>query len=90
MCDCMTKVNDSLKDRNTRLQTSFILTRDLSGMDCTPLMAVEKLDTAKRVRAMSVIPTFCPFCGVKYPRKGEEGEGLPAELARAPKPSLPR
>ena len=83
MCDCMTRVNGSLEDRNTRLQTSFILTRDLSGIDCTPLLAVEKRDSAKRGRPISVIPTFCPFCGVKYPRKGEGGGGLPSEMADA-------
>jgi hypothetical protein len=79
-CDCMTKVNDGLKDRNTRLASTFILTRDLGGMDCLPTLAVEKLDRSKRGRAMPVIPTFCPFCGTKYPRKGDEGDGLPEAL----------
>lgn len=80
-CDCMTMVNESLKSRNTRLASGFILTEDLGGMDCLPLVAVEKIDTSKRGKATSVIPTFCPFCGVKYPRKGEEGEGLPKAIA---------
>ncbi|MET4341995.1 hypothetical protein [Bradyrhizobium sp. RT9a] len=74
MCECLTKVNTSLRDRNTKLATGFIFTRDLAGMDCLPLVAVEKVDTRKRGRATSVIPTFCPFCGEKYPRAGEEGE----------------
>ena len=71
-CDCMTKVNTSLKERNTRLSVSFLLTKDLSGMDCLPMLAVEKIDAKIRKRPISVIPTFCPFCGNKYPRKGDD------------------
>lgn len=80
MCECTTQVNDILKPHNTRLAFSFLLTKDLSGMDCTPMLSVEKIDASKRGRPMHVIPTFCPFCGTKYPRKGEEGEGLPDNL----------
>ena len=81
-CDCMTKVNESLKDRNTRLLTCFLLTRGGDGMDCLPMLAVEKVDARVRKRQMYVIPTFCPFCGTKYPRDGAESrEPSPAEDA---------
>lgn len=80
-CDCMTRVNESLKEHNTKLSTSFVLTKDLKGMDCLPLVQVEKIHPRLRGRPMLVIPTFCPFCGVKYPRMGEEGEGLPEAMA---------
>lgn len=72
MCDCMTKVNESLATRNTRLASGFMLTKDLGGMDCLPLLAVEKVDKRVRKRPTSVIPTYCPFCGEKYPREGDE------------------
>jgi hypothetical protein len=81
MCDCMTNVNKSLKEHNTKLATSFVLTKERRGMDCLPLLQVEKLDSRLRGRPMLVIPTFCPFCGVKYPRRGEEGDGLPEAIA---------
>lgn len=79
-CTCMSAINDHLKPHNTKLAVSFTLTRDLSGMDALPMLMVEKIDAKKRQRPMNVIPTFCPFCGTKYPRKGEEGEGLPESL----------
>jgi len=79
-CSCMEAINDHLKPRNTRLSVSFCLTGDRAGMDVLPMIMVEKIDTKKRQRPMNVIPTFCPFCGTKYPRRGEEGDGLPEEL----------
>lgn len=72
MCDCMTNVNEALKERNTRLSTSFILTKNLGGMDCLPMIATEKLDKQSRKRPQAVIPTYCPFCGEQYKREGEE------------------
>jgi hypothetical protein len=80
-CACMTAANNQLKSHNTKLAVSFIFTRDLSGgMDVLPMIAVEKIDPRKRGKVMNVVPTFCPFCGTKYPRKGEEGEGLPEAI----------
>lgn len=71
MCDCKERVNEKLKDRNTRLSVSFCLSSDLSEADAMLMIQTEKLDKQKRTRAMPVIPTFCPFCGVKYPRKDD-------------------
>lgn len=81
MCTCMTKVNESLKEHNTRLATSFVITKDLRGMDCLPLLQVAKIETRSRKRPMNVIPTFCPFCGEKYPRTGEGETAFPEQLA---------
>jgi hypothetical protein len=79
-CTCMEAVNDHLKPHNTKLAVSFMLTGDRSGMDVLPMIMVEKIDSKQRKKPMNVVPTFCPFCGTKYPRKGEEGEGLPEAL----------
>lgn len=68
MCDCMTRVNESLKARNTKLSVSFCLSRDLSEADTMLMIQTEKLDKQSRVKPATVIPTFCPFCGKKYPR----------------------
>lgn len=78
MCNCMTRVNDSLKDRNTKLSISFCMSPDLSEADAMLMIQTEKLDKRLRTKPMSVIPTFCPFCGVKYPRKTLETEEVAA------------
>lgn len=79
-CTCMLAINDHLRSHNTKLAVSFMLTGDRSGMDVLPMIMVEKIDPKQRKKPMNVVPTFCPFCGTKYPRKGEEGEGLPEAL----------
>lgn len=71
MCDCNARVNAKLKERNTRLSVSFCLSSDLSEADAMLMIQTEKLDKSARTKAMPVIPTFCPFCGVKYPRKDD-------------------
>lgn len=71
MCDCMTRVNEKLASRNTRLAVSFCLSSDLSEADAMLMIQTEKLDKGLRTKPTSVIPTFCPFCGVKYPRKDD-------------------
>jgi hypothetical protein len=75
-CACMMAINDHLRAHNTKLAFSFILTGDRSGMDVLPMIMVEKIDLKKRGKAMNIVPTFCPFCGTKYPRKGEDGQRL--------------
>lgn len=83
MCTCMTNINADLKEHNTRLATSFVITRDRKGMDCLPIVQTEKLQTKSRTKPIIVIPTYCPFCGVRYQRAGEEGDSALASMESA-------
>lgn len=74
MCNCMQSVNESLKERNSKLSISFCLSSGLSKMDALPIIATEKLQSKVRGSATIVIPTFCPFCGTKYPRADDVEE----------------
>lgn len=66
-CTCIAAINDHLKPHNTQLVVSFSLApQDAPEL---PVISTEKIDTKKRGRPMNVVPTFCPFCGGKYPRK---------------------
>jgi len=67
-CECMTEVNAELKDRGVRLETIFTLGRASGeGMACYPRIPLEKIDRTKRGKVpANMIPTFCPFCGVRY------------------------
>lgn len=67
-CDCITMINEKLVSRNTRLALTITLTKDL---DAYPTIATEQIDKGRgRPKAVSMIPSFCPFCGVKYEREG--------------------
>lgn len=65
-CECMARFNERLADHNTRIVEMISLSGNLTEALCTPHIEVEKIDAKKRGRAMGVIATFCPFCGVRY------------------------
>jgi hypothetical protein len=69
MCDCLSRINESLKEHNTKLATGFCLSLDLSETDLLPILQTEKIGRGRKVL---VIPTFCPFCGTKYPRAKDD------------------
>lgn len=62
-CNCITKVNKLLEERNTVLDSTLILKRG-----ATSRVAVRtSIRTPKRgARPCTMIASFCPFCGVKY------------------------
>lgn len=67
-CNCMTDVDDKLVSRNTRLVRTITLTQELQAF---PTIATEQIDKARgKPKAVSMIPSYCPFCGVKYVREG--------------------
>ena len=67
-CNCITDIDEKLKPRNTRLALTITLTKDL---DAFPTIATEQIDKARgKPKAVSMIPSYCPFCGVKYEREG--------------------
>lgn len=71
MCDCITYVNAKLAERNTQIMASISFAKDdMSDSMEVPVIATEKVDTKKRGRPAIMVPTFCPFCGTKYPKKG--------------------
>ena len=74
MCNCMQSVNEKLKEHNSKLLISFCISRDLGKMDALPIISTGKIQTKIRGNAMTVIPTFCPFCGTKYPRADDVQE----------------
>lgn len=66
MCDCITKVDELLKPDNTRLKTNFQLTPS-KGLRELPIVATESIQSLRNGRKpLTMSPTFCPFCGVKY------------------------
>lgn len=81
-CDCIMKINEKIRDHNTRIQVQFSTNSQSQDVICTPCIGTEKIDQKVRKRAMGVVPTFCPFCGVKYRANEPKKEG-PATMADA-------
>lgn len=61
MCDCRTRVDGHLKDRNARLVVGFIATG--STLDLSPpLIAIEKINPRGK-KPPHLVASYCPFCG---------------------------
>jgi hypothetical protein len=66
-CDCITKVNEKLASRNTRL----VCTINLADWAEYPIVRTEQIETGRgKAKACAMQPTYCPFCGTRY--KAEE------------------
>ena len=70
MCDCLSVVNEELKQYNTEIGTGFGVSGDLGKMSLMIMISTVKLDSNERGKPRSVSATFCPFCGTKY-KSGE-------------------
>lgn len=68
-CDCLEKVNQGLKKEGANTQVTGHVTIDFGKGRATiiPALAVEKADPKRREKPRAVLPTYCPFCGKKYP-----------------------
>lgn len=64
-CECIEIINTSLAERNSKLDVGFTFGRDGNPGYTFPALSTSKLNPRNRDRA-GAIPTFCPFCGMKY------------------------
>lgn len=72
MCDCLTKTEELLKPKNTRLGVAFIVTNE-NEMVVRPLILTEQIEKGRgKGKAVNMLPSFCPFCGTKYNITREE------------------
>lgn len=73
-CDCYTKINEKLKERNLKLiGYAFIM----PGFVMTPQIKTEWIDRDKAPRGKKTSPTamiasHCPFCGQKIEQQQPE------------------
>ena len=66
-CDCVKQVDEQLKPFNTCLAKSITMTTDGKSRSLGIALSIEtsKLNSKVRGSKKTVMPTFCPFCGVK-------------------------
>ena len=66
MCNCIKITNDGLREKyNSYVNTTISLT----GGPQMVVLATEKDDTTKRGKPITLVATYCPFCGEKYPEE---------------------
>lgn len=64
-CECIHQMNAKLADHNTKLGITFGWTKH--GQQFTlPTIQTEKIEKRVRKGPAIAVPTFCPFCGVRY------------------------
>jgi hypothetical protein len=62
-CECITLMDEKLAERNTRLLTTIVFGKPQGYLAVT--LASEKIAPRNRDK-VTALPTFCPFCGVRY------------------------
>jgi hypothetical protein len=73
MCDCIKKIDESLKNEGYTLDCTFPI--DKLGSE-KPILRTSKLvgwkpePGAPKRRSIVLVPNFCPFCGKPYEKKG--------------------
>ena len=67
MCNCIDLVNQKLQDKNTKLGFTFPL---FGGPTRVDLVTV-KLDPQVRIKPVTMLPTYCPFCGQPYEKEDD-------------------
>lgn len=68
MCDCIERTDALLADRNTRL----VVFLSLAGKPTRPMIATEVREKKRGAGCVTLMPTFCPFCGERYEEAGAE------------------
>jgi len=80
MCECIQRANEMFKEHNMRIVTPMTIDdkRRLGPLPKATILT-ERLDKKKRGNPMSLVATFCPFCGVKYDAGKDEDVEVIAE-----------
>ncbi len=67
-CDCIQRIDEKLAEQNYALDTSFLLSKNLSLTAVMLSVCTHWKDSTKKIRGKkppTIIVTFCPFCGKK-------------------------
>jgi hypothetical protein len=65
-CQCIEMTNAALEPDNLILDTATWFSRETSAYRTTVRIRTDLLGKKRGQRASTMIPEFCPFCGVRY------------------------
>ena len=65
-CNCKEQMNKLLEQYNTRLVIRVTLNQETGVMEAYPVIDTELITAARSAKPVSVLPSFCPFCGQTY------------------------
>lgn len=70
-CECITTMDKLLEPHNTRLSATIVF--GVPAYACVTIQSEKIKKAPDGKRAKQVLPTFCPFCGVRYTEITEVG-----------------
>lgn len=65
-CDCIELTNKALAEHNTELGLNFQINRQTGGITTYIAIHTTIVEKKRGARPVSILPTFCPFCGTRY------------------------
>ncbi|MFZ5739615.1 MAG: hypothetical protein ACOY6K_22335 [Pseudomonadota bacterium] len=79
LCDCISIVNEDLRQHNTKLSTTF--SRVGTQLFVRLLIRTEKINPRGKGGPMLVTPSYCPFCARKLVEADEAEQTTETEGA---------
>lgn len=66
MCECADRIDEKLAEHNTRLVRAIVFSNSRNG-NPNILLQTEQVESGRgKKKAVSMFPSYCPFCGNKY------------------------
>lgn len=64
MCECISRIDEKMKAYNTELALTLTFGENA---EVYPTIMTQQIEKGRgKPKAKVVLPSYCPFCGVKY------------------------
>lgn len=68
MCECIEQFDKQMLEHNTKISVPLLISErgKFNTASRRAFVRTEKVNDSKRGKPISVLSSFCPFCGKKY------------------------